>query len=142
MKCEHCKREAEQLNLITDKWTCIACGTYNNKDLIDVTGKNRPFKTSEPVFTKHDTGKPMVSLVEPEFILGVAEVLTMGAKKYAIDNWKLMTDEDIRRVKDSLLRHTLAYTSGELIDKESGLSHLYHAGCNLMFLDYHSRQKT
>jgi len=136
MKCEYCKVETKQLNLIRGKWTCIPCGTYNNKDLM------KALKTSEPVFTKHDTGKPMVSLVESEFILGVAEVLTMGAKKYAIDNWKLMTDEDIRRVKDSLLRHTLAYTSGELIDKESGLSHLYHAGCNLMFLDYHSRQKT
>ena len=136
MKCEYCKIETKQLNLIRGKWTCISCGTYNNKDLM------KALKTSEPVFTKHDTGKPMVSLVESEFILGVAEVLTMGAKKYAVDNWKLMTDEDIRRVKDSLLRHTLAYTSGELIDKESGLSHLYHAGCNLMFLDYHSRQKT
>ena len=135
MQCEYCTVETRQVNLIGNKWTCASCGASNNKDLV------KPFKTSEPVFTKHDIGKPMVSLVEPEFILGIAEVLTFGTKKYAIDNWKLMVEEDIRRVKDSLLRHILAYTSGELIDKESGLSHLQHAGCNLMFLDYHSRQK-
>ena len=87
-------------------------------------------------FVKKDIGKPMVSLVEPKYILGMAEVLTFGAKKYAIDNWKSATIEDIRRIKDSLLRHTLAYTSGELVDPETGLSHTYHIGCNAMFLDY------
>lgn len=87
-------------------------------------------------FTKHDTDKPMVSLVEPDFIIGVAEILTFGAKKYGINNWKQATKQDIRRIKDSLLRHTLAYTSGILLDEESGKSHAYHAACNLMFLNY------
>jgi hypothetical protein len=87
-------------------------------------------------FTKHDIGKPMVSLIEPTFIIGVAEVMTYGAKKYDIDNWKTATTDDIRRIKDSLLRHTLAYTSGELLDPETHLSHSYHATCNLMFLNY------
>jgi len=92
-------------------------------------------------FTKHDNGKPMVSLVETEFILGVAQVLTFGAKKYDIDNWKNMEEKDLRRIKDSALRHTLAYTSGELLDPETGLSHAYHASCNLMFLDYFDKLK-
>jgi len=87
-------------------------------------------------FTKKDIGKPMVSLVEPSFVLGMAEVLTYGAQKYEIDNWKNATNKDIRRIKDSLLRHTLAYTSGILIDEETHLSHSYHAACNLMFLNY------
>jgi len=88
-------------------------------------------------FTKDDKGKPMVSLVESDFILGMAKVLTAGAKKYAIDNWKLgSSKKDIRRYKDALLRHTLAYTSGEKLDPETGLSHAYHAACNLMFLEY------
>lgn len=92
-------------------------------------------------FKKFDIGKPMVSLVEKDFILGVAKVLTLGAEKYDIDNWKLGTSvEDIRRYKDALLRHTLAYTSGEENDPETGLSHAYHAACNLMFLDYIAKQ--
>lgn len=93
--------------------------------------------TPEPTFTKYDNGKPMLSLVEKDFIFGVAEVLTFGAIKYEIDNWKQgNSDADIRRYKDALLRHTLAYTSGELIDPESGKSHAFHAACNLMFLNY------
>jgi len=87
-------------------------------------------------FTKADNNKPMVSLVEPSFILGIAEVLSYGAKKYSINNWKEATNKDIRRIKDSLLRHTLAYTSGDLLDEETHLSHSYHAAANLMFLNY------
>ena len=98
--------------------------SYNNADLM------------KRDFMKADTGKPMISLIEPSFIIGVAEVMTYGAVKYAIDNWKKATPEDIRRIKDSLLRHTLAYTSGELLDPETHLSHSYHATCNLMFLNY------
>ena len=90
-------------------------------------------------FMKNDSKKPMVSLVEPQFILGIADVLTFGAEKYAIDNWKKV--DDIRRYKDALLRHTLAYTGGELIDPETELSHAYHIGCNAMFLDYLLKQK-
>ena len=87
-------------------------------------------------FVKNDIDKPMVSLVEPTFILGIAEVLTYGAKKYAINNWKQATDDDIRRIKDSLLRHILAYISGEPLDPETQFKHLHHAAANLMFLDY------
>ena len=86
---------------------------------------------------KYDSGKPMASLVEPEFILGMAKVMTKGAEKYAIDNWKQgHSEEDIRRYKDALMRHILAYLSGEKNDPETGLSHAYHASCNLMFLNY------
>ena len=88
-------------------------------------------------FNKDDNGKPMVSLVESDFILGMAKVMTKGAEKYDIDNWQLgNSKEDIRRYQDALLRHALAYTSGEEFDSETGLSHAYHAACNLMFLQY------
>lgn len=90
-------------------------------------------------FIKHDSNKIKVSLLEPDFVLGVAEVATFGANKYAKDNWKLC--EDLDRYKDATLRHILAYLKGEKIDEESGLSHLHHAGCNLMFLDYFDRQE-
>ena len=120
---------------------------YNNKDLM-----NREIKVDkrlheyietlhadeEPknTFSKFDDGKPMVSLIETKFILGIAEILTEGASKYGIGNWKNATRDDIPRLKDALLRHTLAYTSGELLDGDSHKSHAFHAACNLMFLDY------
>ena len=36
---------------------------------------------------KFDTDKPMMDLVRPEFVQGVAYVLTFGAQKYAAHNW-------------------------------------------------------
>ena len=90
-------------------------------------------------FIKYDSDKIRVGLLEPDFILGVAEVATFGANKYAKDNWKKCEDTD--RIKDATLRHLLAYLNGEKIDKETGLSHLYHASCNLMFLDYFDRKE-
>jgi hypothetical protein len=88
------------------------------------------------MFKKDDAGKPRVSLVEPEFILGVAEILTFGAKKYGKNNWQEATEDDQERYKDAMMRHMLAYISGECLDPESGLPHLYHVSCNAMFLDY------
>ena len=85
-------------------------------------------------FTKHDNGKPLVSLVEPSFIIGLAEVMTQGADKYGKDNWKLC--EEPERYLNALLRHTLAYWGGEKVDNESGKSHLYHIAFNAMALDY------
>jgi len=87
-------------------------------------------------FTKRDGGKPRVELVEPKFILGLAEVLTFGAEKYEANNWKLMGDEDRGRIVGAMQRHLLAYQGGEKLDPESGLSHLYHASFGLMVLDY------
>jgi len=88
-------------------------------------------------FTKFDSNKNRLELIEPKFIQGIGQVLTIGANKYSIDNWKRA--DDINRYKGALLRHIYAYLDGEQIDPESGLSHLYHAGCNLMFLDYFNR---
>jgi hypothetical protein len=35
----------------------------------------------------------------------------------------------------------LAYLDGEYIDEDSGLSHLKHIACNIMFLNYHEEKK-
>jgi len=93
------------------------------------------------MFNKFDQGKLMVSLVEPRFILGVADILTHGAEKYGKNNWKEAKPEDIQRYKDALLRHLLAYNSGEVQDPDSGRPHLWHIACNVMFLDYFDSQE-
>ena len=93
-------------------------------------------------FMKFDNEKIMFELIEPAFEEGIAKILTFGAKKYAVDNWKLGdTPEDRQRYIGALRRHINAYRKGEIIDPDSGESHLYHAACNLMFLDYFDKQK-
>lgn len=92
-------------------------------------------------FIKHDGGKLQFSLLHYPYIFGTTKALMYGANKYGVDNWKLCPD--ITRYENALLRHILAYLSGEKNDTESGLSHLYLASCNLMFLNYFDmRQKT
>lgn len=82
---------------------------------------------------KDDSDKNRLDLIEPSFIEGVGEVLTYGAKKYTADSWQNVEDAEDRYYA-ALLRHLMAYRAGETADKESGLSHLKHAACNLMFL--------
>lgn len=85
-------------------------------------------------FIKHDNGKPLISLIDPKFIEGLATVMTQGANKYGRDNWKECKEP--HRYLDALLRHTLKYWDGEKVDTESGKSHLYHIAFNAMALDY------
>lgn len=85
---------------------------------------------------KFDADKPRMDLIEPEFLEGLAKVLTLGASKYAPNSWKTDVSEPERRYYAAALRHLLAWKKGEKTDHESGLSHLYHAACNLMFLGY------
>ncbi|MGD8305291.1 MAG: DUF5664 domain-containing protein [Ignavibacteria bacterium] len=91
-------------------------------------------------FLKNDSSKIRLELIEPEFIEGLGKILTLGAQKYGTNNWKEASDiENIERIKGALLRHTMSYLKGEKLDPESQESHLYHIGCNLMFLDYFDR---
>ena len=90
---------------------------------------------------KYDGGKLRMSLVEPEFVTGLAEVLTYGSVKYTADSWQHLENAE-ERYRDALLRHLYAYLSGEVNDQESGLSHLKHISANVMFLEHFERTKT
>ena len=90
------------------------------------------------VFSKFDSGKVRMSLVDPMYLKGIAEVMTQGADVHGADNWKLCNEP--RRYLDALLRHAIAYWNGDKIDKESGHTHLYHIGFNAMALDYLDRE--
>lgn len=85
-------------------------------------------------FRKFDSGKPLMSAVVPEFREGLAKVLTFGANKYSRNNW--LQGTEYLRLLDSVHRHIAAFERGEDLDPESGLSHLYHAATNLMFISY------
>ena len=85
-----------------------------------------------PAAVKFDQQKPPIDLIEPSFLTGIANVLAHGADKYAAHNWR--GGIETSRLYAATQRHLNAFWSGEDIDPESGLPHLYHAACSLMFL--------
>lgn len=88
---------------------------------------------------KNDDSKVRVELVTTEFIWQVAEVMTLGAKKYEAWNWT--KGLPWMRTYAAVMRHMYLWASGEDKDPESGLSHLAHAAANIMFLTTWSRTK-
>lgn len=82
---------------------------------------------------KDDGGKNRLELVPPSLMLATGEVLTYGAAKYAPENWRQVED-GIARYLGALLRHLMAYLSGERQDLDSGLPHLWHVAANVAFL--------
>lgn len=81
---------------------------------------------------KHDEDKVRMDLLSPLFLLNTADVLTYGAKKYEAHNW--LKGINYSRVFAAMQRHLWAWWNGEENDPETGLSHLSHASCCLMFL--------
>lgn len=84
---------------------------------------------------KDDAGKTRYDLVLPEFEEELAKVLTKGAEHYGANNWQEVEDAE-NRYYSALRRHISAWRRGEKIDNDTGLGHLAHAACNLMFLFY------
>lgn len=82
---------------------------------------------------KFDGGKPMWDLLPFDQVGDIVDVLTHGAEKYAPDQWKEVEDAT-NRYFSALMRHLVAWRGGERIDKDSGLKHLAHAGCCLLFM--------
>lgn len=88
---------------------------------------------------KYNAGKPMMSLVRPEFTTAIAEVLTYGFEKYDekrgdIQNYLKGDGFHYSEIYDSLQRHLNEWFQGVDLDPETKRSHLAHAGANLMFL--------
>jgi hypothetical protein len=80
---------------------------------------------------KFDLGKLEYSLIPYEALEEIIKVLMFGKGKYGKDNWKLVEPKD--RYIDAAFRHLAAYQKGDLHDEETGLSHLAHIGCCILF---------
>lgn len=93
------------------------------------------FDKPEQKSARHNEGKVQLREVDPDFILGIAEVLTKSRAKYDAFNWQKDTPFSVPY--ESLMRHLMAFQKGEEIDKESGCHHLLHVATNVMFLYYH-----
>lgn len=92
------------------------------------------------VGTKHDGGKPPVSLVPQALIYGSARAFGFGAKKYARFNYRLGIKAS--RLLDAAIRHLSEVAEGKTADEESGLHPLDHAAAALgMLMDTLDRVK-
>ena len=122
------------------KYTCGVCETELSPDNIgghwcyklEEYQKKSAERHQKKSAERYNAGKPKFSLIDLTCLTECALVLEFGAKKYSRDGWRKGFPQT--EVIDSLLRHISAIQRGELIDPESGLSHLGHIQCNAMFL--------
>lgn len=87
---------------------------------------------------KADDGKLPFDLIAWDAMQGLAAVLQFGAKKYAPRNWE--NGLNYSRVFAAAQRHMAAWFNGENRDSETGLSHIDHAMCCLMFLSAYEKR--
>ena len=94
-------------------------------------GSNAPSKEEG---RKLDKGKDPWHLLPWGAVRGIVKVLQHGAEKYAPNNWKHVPDWRSRYFS-AMQRHLSAWFYDEEVrDPESGMHHLWHAGCCLLFL--------
>ena len=81
---------------------------------------------------KYDGDKVRMDRLPWRAIVGAAKVLTYGARKYGDGNWR--NGIAYSRCYAATMRHLVAWWLGETNDSETGLNHLYHALCEIMFM--------
>lgn len=89
---------------------------------------------------KFDREKPRWDLLNFSLVRSIVTVLTYGARKYGPNTWQKVPNGEARYLA-ALMRHLDAYQSGERLDPESGISHLWHAFCNLYFMVWFERRR-
>lgn len=86
-----------------------------------------------PSGRKDDAHKLPYDLVPVEAEEELVRVLAHGAAKYAPNNWRKV-DRWRERYYAAARRHMNEWRGGEQRDPESGLHHLAHAMCSIMFI--------
>lgn len=157
-ECEGTTRHLKDVSGRHVQWVCANCNTINatsieqvpapppiceatmdrirknvDKTLLTDAGPDEIVETFAKLGGwKADSGKLPLHLLPFDALCGVAEILDLGAKKYAARNWEKGLAWD--RVYSAALRHLFSWFQGEDIDPETGLSHMDHALCGLLFL--------
>ena len=78
-------------------------------------------------------GKTPYEYIPLHTLAGTAHVLKHGAEKYGLRNWR---EDPIKAstYQGAMLRHLESYYAGELLDPDSGVSHLSHIIANCMVM--------
>jgi hypothetical protein len=85
------------------------------------------------VGAKHDAGKRRWDLLPWDAVAAAVDVLGFGAQKYGAHSWRAVPGAR-ERYFAACIRHLHAWWKGEMLDPESGLPHLAHALCCVLFL--------
>jgi hypothetical protein len=115
------------------------CINHSKESDLEET-KERLKEVKSKAGLKYDAVKTRFDLYPLDAYEGCTKVLTFGANKYTPNGWKTVPDAK-NRYYAALIRHLNAqkkYTDdggeGLALDEESGLPHLDHAQCCLVFL--------
>jgi hypothetical protein len=98
----------------------------------DVEVLNRMIEITTTQGTKDDQGKLRWDLMPWDALEEVVKVITFGCKKYDDRNWE--KGLDYGRLIGSTMRHLSKWFRGVEIDDDSGINHLAHVACNVIFL--------
>lgn len=90
-------------------------------------------KFPQPTGRKDDQEKDRWDLLPAKPVQALVQVLTHGARKYGVNNWKIVPEAKDRYYA-ALQRHIHAWRTGEMFDPETNIYHLAHAGTCLIFL--------
>lgn len=82
--------------------------------------------------TKHDAQKDPWQLLPWDALRCVVKIMAFGRDKYGERNWEKGMDWD-RQYRAAIEHLTCWFQDGHK-DKETGCSHLWHAGCCILFL--------
>lgn len=81
---------------------------------------------------KDDCGKDPWDLLPTDAVRGIVRVLAFGAAKYGDRNWE--RGMAWSRCYAAAMRHLTEWWEGIKFDPETRYSHLWHAGCCVLFL--------
>ncbi len=93
------------------------------------------------VALKFDQDKTDWAILPFTAIEEIIKVLKFGEGKYARGNFAINGGLSHTRLINALIRHTISYARGEDNDPETGLSHIAHAGCCVVFLLHYITHK-
>jgi hypothetical protein len=91
---------------------------------------------------KNNYSKPMFDLINPDFTLQMAKVLTIGAKKYGVNNFKKASKKQQKLYVGAIHRHLNEWQRGSKNDSETEINHMVSVAINAMFLYYFDILKT
>ncbi len=81
---------------------------------------------------KFDSDKDPWDLMPWDAARAIVKILLLGKTKYGARNWE--NGMAYSRLYAATIRHLTSWFLREGVDQESGYSHLWHAGCCVLFL--------
>ena len=129
-KCGKATTEDDAFPLDDGTWICKECLLIQ-----EAMAKYAAEPKADGGGVKHDQSKLRFDLIPPALITYDAAIYTIGAAKYADDNWR--RGMKYRRLFGACVRHMMQRCLGEVVDSESRLPHLAHARWNLGAMLYY-----